>query len=90
MVRKTWTWTLLVVCVAAGPASAALVVEAVSDADPAPNVYNSVEWYYRVTSPGMWEALVDGDTGAIFSFKDLTDSRYNDSGYEYGHVNLVG
>ena len=50
--------------------------------------------YYIVTDPGYWEAMVDAESGAIFSFKDLTDNGVQVTGkppYNVGdHVNYLG
>jgi invasin-like protein len=82
--RKVWMG-LAAVLLLAGFAQADLTVVWVDD-DGGANLYNTVATYWSVTSPGKWEALVDEDTGAIFSFKDLTDAGWLTN----GHANYMG
>ena len=46
--------------------------------------------YYRVTDPGHWEVMVDKATGAVFSFRDLTDAGVPDGQGGVSHTNYTG
>ena len=70
----------------AAPAYAEL--EVVDVADGAGVDYSN--GYFIVTDPGHWEVMVDKATGAIFSFRDLTDAGVSDGQGGAVHTNYVG
>ena len=46
--------------------------------------------YFIVTDPGHWEVMVDKATGALFSFRDLTDAGVSDGQGGLLHTNYTG
>jgi len=84
---------LAMLALAAGAARAELQVTEVTE-PPDPGIEDT-DHYWEVTDPGRWQVLVDANTGAVFSFVDLTDSgviaEEPPAPYATGdHVNYVG
>lgn len=83
----------VILLVFAASAHGALSVTEVTE--PVGTGLEYTDHYYQVVDPGKWSALVDVNTGAVFSFLDLTDAGVQvdppPAPYSAGdHVNYTG